>query len=170
MRKKTLWNYVQYAAACIAAIIVYLSFSEPIDNYGLNRYDNYASIVPANVIMAATEQPAAVEVIAETPAPATPTVLPEQSQIKEVPAPAPAEVRSVEGRYCIIVASLAKGTDASSTIEMFVKQGFTKTFAIEGAGRTRISVAAFDTMDEAVDALREITATASCKDAWILKR
>ena len=170
MRKKTLWNYVQYAAACIAAIIVYLSFSEPIDNYGLNRYDNYASIVPANVIMAATEQPAAVEVIAETPAPATPAVLPEQSQVKEVPAPAPAEVRSVEGSYCIIVASLAKGTDASSTIEMFVKQGFTKTFAIEGAGRTRISVAAFDTMDEAVDALREIAATASCKDAWILKR
>lgn len=170
MRKKTLWDYVQYAAACIAAIIVYLSFSEPIDNYGLNRYDNYASIVPANILMAVTEQPVAVEVIAEPTAPVAATAKPDVVESNEEKTQRAAISPSSTGRYCIIVASLVRGTDASSTVEAFVKQGFTDTFAIEGAERTRISVAAFDTMDEAVAALREITATTSCKDAWILKR
>ena len=169
-RRSTLWSYVQYAAACIAAVIVYLSFSEPIDNYGLNRYDNYASIVPANILMAVTEQPVAVEVIAEPTAPVAATAKPDVVESNEEKTQRAAISPSSTGRYCIIVASLVRGTDASSTVEAFVKQGFTDTFAIEGTERTRISVAAFDTMDEAVAALREITATTSCKDAWILKR
>lgn len=166
-KKKTVWRYTQYAAACIVALIIYFSFSEPIDNYELRRHENYASIFPTNVILSATEMTRDVEVIAETVNEAKSQATPDE--VKPEPSK-PAKTVGKTGRYCIIVASLSKGTDPASTIASFVKDGYTNTFAIESNERTRICIEAYDTMQEAVARLKTVTEAPGYANAWILKR
>lgn len=167
----TVWNYMQYAAACIIALIIYFSFSEPIDNYSVRRYDNYASIVPTSAIMDMTGTHDEVKVISTSSDDETHIPEPQPVKAKE-PAVTAATKHGIDnnGRYCIIVASLPGGTDPQQTIDSFVAKGFKGTFAVRGEGRTRICIAAYDTMSEAVNMLRQVVENSACTDAWILTR
>ena len=167
----TVWNYMQYAAACIIALIIYFSFSEPIDNYSVRRYDNYASIVPTSAIMDMTGTHDEVKVISTSSDDETHIPEPQPVKAKE-PAVTAATKHGIDnnGRYCIIVASLPGGTDPQQTIDSFVAKGFKGTFAVRGEGRTRICIAAYDRMSEAVNMLRQVVENPACTDAWILTR
>lgn len=70
--------------------------------------------------------------------------------------------------YHIIVASLATSSDAERILQEYRRNGHTDAVVLEGNGRFRISLFAFESKDSASKKLNELKKADVFKDAWVL--
>lgn len=183
VRKINLWNYAQYAAACVAVIVLYFSSSVSIDNSSLHRYDNMASMLPATIIF----EPSGVEnvMVLEDDCDEVKdvSVVKKKNEIKPQPVKeqvtASKEIKPVENsskkidtvkKYHIVVASLAPEDDADNAVAELKKEGYSEAMSIAGDNRVRIILKSFANFEEAVRESDLIRETTKFKDAWVLTK
>lgn len=182
------WNYIQYAAACVAVVVLYFSSSVSLDNSSLHRYDNMASILPVTINL----EPANVGQVMILEDESSDLVSNEKDMSiveKTINAELEAKESNVHSivkskeeqiikhqpvgeikRYHIVVASLAPEDDTENAVAMLKKEGFIGAMSVEGNGRVRIILKSYANFEEAVRESEEVRKNTRFKDAWVLTK
>lgn len=75
-----------------------------------------------------------------------------------------------DGKYSVIVASIANLSDAAPLIEKYKREGYPDATVIQGDGRIRISLMSFNDVNEAYYAISILKLEDRFKDAWLLTK
>ena len=189
-RGRRMWKpnraYLSNAAAAIAAIILFFTFSIPVENTEVIR-GNYAQLLPTEMFEQMKKQSLVL----------TPVSTPQSGKRQAAKDVKPAAVREVKVKakesrpqssaetpqpqkqteakalvkktYHIIVASMATEKEAQRMAGRLKKEGYQGASAIIGDGKKRVSIESFATRAEAYQSLQVIREQEAYRSAWILK-
>lgn len=178
----SIWKPVaKYAAAAIAAAAMYFMAALPVNDFSSEHFDDFAAIAPAGLIgsnVEKTAQPVIITAAAETEKPVqTPETAKAETEnttqpaaIQKAPAAAPQkeEAKADKEKYHIIIASVVSEADAKAAAERLKDKGYKGASCRKSKTNSRISIASFESYDEALSKLREIRKQQEFKDAWLL--
>lgn len=181
-RRVQFGTYIQYAAACVAVVVLYFLSSVSIDNSSLHRYDNMASVLPSMNLFDAKDAETLKVFVEEEPELTSESVnkdseSADMAETESKPEVVKQEVKPESGlnavsvkRYHIVVASLALDDDSDYVVESLKKEGYNGANALKGEGRVRIILDSFENFDDALREAESVRANTRFKDAWVLTR
>ena len=102
-----------------------------------------------------------------TPEPATsPTPAPEKKPVNV----APIQTKTGQGKYLLVVASLSTQSAAEKYVRKLQAEGFDCEIVDAGNQRFRVSVASFDSLDEATRQANQMKSRPYCEEVWVIRR
>lgn len=177
-------NPVWRNAAAVAAAIILIFFmstnSEPIENTYVEK-QNYANVFPGELFnKIKNESLITTQVVAsnkvqqnKTNQQTAKTQQATPIAAKEVKVPKAEPVASTpqaEKKYYLIISSVASEVDAQRIVENLHAKGFTKAEVVQGDGKIRVSIASYNSKNEASKELTELRKVEAYSDAWILEK
>ena len=179
--RRTVRFTVGYAAAAAAAAILLMlfMFSTPLQNTHIG-IDNHAELSPAELFKALKENSLIVnniamsapsEVKAENAEAETAMQVVEENQEAEpvVTTEATASVQP-DKIYHVIVASVGNASDAENMAQALTQKGYPDAKAIIGDGYNRISIASFETEQQAYAKVKQLKEDNIYQQSWVLRR
>ena len=176
---------VRNAVAAVAAIFLFFYMSAPIENTYVEK-ENYAQLLPADLFGKIEQHSLLTSSVITTSAGTDVEIQPEviidnsfeieakvaeQEKIsvpvavKEVKVP-----KSKSKLHHIIIASLASENEAQTMVSNLKQEGYSSASVLTGEDKIRVSIASYNTREEANRQIVEIRKNNAYKSAWMLVR
>jgi len=169
------------AAAAVALLLMIFMFSTPLQNTRIGT-ENHADLSPAELFKALKENSLIVNNISNVALPEENIISEEtmeqksdnnvsEASVSEQVA-APVEMPAVQSPkiYHVIIASVGNATDAENMAQELVNKGYSDAKAVIGEGYNRISIASFETEQEAYSMVKQLKDDNVYQQSWVLKR
>lgn len=190
--------YLRNAAAMIAAIVLFFTFSTRVENTDVQK-NNYAQLLPGELFEQIEKQSVAVTPVSvkNDVAPQTkkasasaktsstskltaskaqksrPIAVKEVKVAKQEATTTPASAKQQSNAnhpYHIIVAGGISLKDAEAMANQLNTKGFAEAKALNTDGKVRVSIRSFDNREEATKQLLELRKNENYKNAWLLAK
>lgn len=190
--------YLRNAVAAVAAVVLFFSFSTPVENTYVEK-GNYAQLLPTDLFEKIEKQSVVMTPVVvkqnvkkttaasnNSKSTVSKSHSPKQITVREIKVSHPVEVKPVissavtpvqvepkkqdEGKFHLIVAGGISLKDAEAMTTQLINKGFLSAKTLNSDGKVRVSILSYTTREEATKQLLKLRENDAYKNAWMLAK